>query len=230
LHISRLKQVYSSLEKNGRAIRLSGNGDWLLHKDVYQKLTNAMLNQLRSFHTKFPLKLGIPKEELKSRSLIMEEKIFLKILQDLERERKIVIDGEKVRAAGHSVQLAGRQEELKGSIEQEYLSGGFQPPDLEKVYEKFSIQKAQEKQLINVLLEEKKLVRVKGDMFFHGENLREMEQKIKGFLKQYGAISPGEFKELFSISRKYAIPLLEYFDSKKITMRMGDKRILRRET
>ena len=83
--------------------------------------------------------------------------------------------------------------------------------------------------MVNVLLEEKRLVRVKGDMFFHTESLREIEQGLKDFLKRNGAITPGEFKELFSISRKYAIPLLEYFDSKKITMRMADKRILRRD-
>ena len=150
-------------------------------------------------------------------------------MQELEREGKIVVEGEKVKSAGHYVQLVGRQEELKDAIEHQYLSAGFQPPDLEKVYEKLSIQKAEEQQLVNVLLEEKRLVRVKGDMFFHTESLREIEQGLKDFLKRNGAITPGEFKELFSISRKYAIPLLEYFDSKKVTMRMADKRILRRD-
>ena len=150
-------------------------------------------------------------------------------MQELEREGKIVVEGEKVKSAGHYVQLVGRQEELKDAIEHQYLSAGFQPPDLEKVYEKLSIQKAEEQQLVNVLLEEKRLVRVKGDMFFHTESLREIEQGLKDFLKRNGAITPGEFKELFSISRKYAIPLLEYFDSKKVTMRMADRRILRRD-
>lgn len=226
---NRLKDIYRSLEEKGKAIKLSGDAYWLLHKDIYQELIDDMLGQLQNFHTKFPLKLGISKEELKSKSLISEEKIFLKLLQELEREGKIVVEGEKVKSAGHSVQLVGRQEELKDAIEHQYLSAGFQPPDLEKVYEKLSIQKAEEQQLVNVLLEEKRLVRVKGDMFFHTESLREIEQGLKDFLKRNGAITPGEFKELFSISRKYAIPLLEYFDSKKITMRMADKRILRRD-
>lgn len=230
LPLSRLKEIYNALEEKGRAIRLPGDTDWLLHKDIYQKLLDEILTQLQTFHSKFPLKLGMSKEELKSKSRISEEKIFLKILQVLEREGKIVMDGEKVRIASHSVQLAGRQEELKGGIEQEYRSAGFQPPDLERVYEKFSIQKPEEKQLINLLLEEKRLVRVKGDMFFHADNLREIEQRLKEFLKKNETISPSEFKELFGVSRKYAIPLLEYFDSKKITMRMGDKRVLRRET
>ena len=83
---------------------------------------------------------------------------------------------------------------MKDAIEHQYLSAGFQPPDLEKVYEKLSIQKAEEQQLVNVLLEEKRLVRVKGDMFFHTESLREIEQGLKDFLKRNGAITPGEFK------------------------------------
>jgi selenocysteine-specific elongation factor len=230
LPLTRLQEIYQALENNGQAIRLPGEGDWLLHMQVYQELIDHMLEQLKNFHTKFPLKGGISKEELKSRSLITEDKIFLKLLQELERKGKIVVEGEKVRSAQHSVRLEGKLEKLKYNIEREYSAGGFQPPDVEKVCEKLSLRNSDERQLINVLLEEGRLVRVKGDLLYHQDSLKTIEQKLKEFLKKHKTISPGEFKELFQLSRKYAIPLLEYFDSQKLTMRMGDKRILRRES
>ena len=82
-------------------------------------------------------------------------------------------------------------------------------------------------ELFQLLVEDRRLVRIKESLFFHAEALRDIEGRLVAFLKEKKAITPGDFKDLFGISRKYAIPLLEYFDSQRVTVRAGDHRVLR---
>lgn len=222
----RLQAISAAMLQEGLAVAVQEDGTWLVHSSRYHRFLQELIEDLKTFHTRFPLKLGMSREELKSKSRRVEDRVFLMALKDLEREGQIAIQGEKVRQADHSVQLAGRMGQLKADIEREYAQGGVQPPDLEKVFEKFSVRRPEEKELIHVLLEENRLVRVKGDLYYHREALDPMGEKLKEFLQVHGEINPGQFKDLFGVSRKYAIPLLEYFDSRKVTMRLGDKRVL----
>jgi selenocysteine-specific elongation factor len=81
--------------------------------------------------------------------------------------------------------------------------------------------------LLQVLVDQQKLARLKGDIFYHRDVLDTIEQQLRVHLEQRGEVSAGEFRDLLQISRKYAIPLLEYFDNQRVTVRMGDKRVLR---
>lgn len=227
LSLDRLKGICSQIAREGWAVTIQEEGGWLVHAQQYSRLLEGIVNRLKAFHARFPLKGGIPKEELKSKSGLVEEKVFSRALKDLERDGRIMVQAEKVRLADHSVQVGGKLGMLKEQIEGEYLAGGNQPPDLEKVFEKLKVQKPEEKELIHVLLEENRLVRIKGDLFYHREAFTQIEGRLKDFLKENGEITPGQFKDLFQISRKYAIPLLEYFDGHRLTVRLGDKRVLR---
>jgi len=229
LSLEQLRELFGELAKKKILTRVSAEEERFIHQTAYQSLKDQLMRQLDDFHTKFPLKLGVQKEELKSRSLIGEDRLFIKLLNELRDEGRIIIEGDRIRSASHTVRLGDRQEELKREIEQEFYQARFQPPDPEKVYERLSIKDAENRQLINILLEEGKLIRIKGNIYYHEQVLKEIEQGLLEFLKKKGSISPGEFKELFGFSRKYAIPLLEYFDGQKLTMRIGDKRVLRRE-
>ena len=88
--------------------------------------------------------------------------------------------------------------------------------------------RADDRELLQVLVDQDKLVRLKADLFYHREVLDSIEQHLRTHLEEKGDISAGEFRDLLQISRKYAIPLLEHFDNQRITVRMGDKRVLRK--
>ena len=79
-----------------------------------------------------------------------------------------------------------------------------------------------------MLVDQHKFVRLKGDLFYHRDVLDDIEQQLRRYLEQHDEITAGAFRDLLNISRKYAIPLLEHFDSQRLTMRIGDKRVLRK--
>ena len=81
--------------------------------------------------------------------------------------------------------------------------------------------------LLQVLVDQDRLVRLKGDVFYHKDALEQIEQRLRAHLEAHREITAGEFRDLLQISRKYAIPLLEHFDGQRITLRTGDKRVLR---
>ena len=78
-----------------------------------------------------------------------------------------------------------------------------------------------------MLVDQDRLVRLKGDVFYHREALDRIERRLRAHLEAHREITAGEFRDLLQISRKYAIPLLEHFDGQRITLRTGDKRVLR---
>jgi len=82
--------------------------------------------------------------------------------------------------------------------------------------------------LLQVLVDQQKLLRLKGDLFYHRDVFEAIERQLRTYLEEKGDITAGEFRDLMQISRKYAIPLLEHFDNQRLTMRIGDKRVLRK--
>ena len=87
---------------------------------------------------------------------------------------------------------------------------------------------AGDRELLQVLVDQQKLVRLKGDLFYHRTVLDAIEAELRRYLEQQGEITAGAFRDLLHISRKYAIPLLEHFDNQRLTVRVGDKRVLRK--
>jgi selenocysteine-specific elongation factor len=129
--------------------------------------------------------------------------------------------------ATHHVALDDTRERLLNELEAEFLAAGFQPPRVEEVFGKLKMGKGHDKELLQVLVDQGRAVRLKDNVIFHRSNLEKVESLLVQYLRNHREITPIEFKDLLGVSRKYAIPLLEYFDSQKITMRVGDKRILR---
>ena len=143
-------------------------------------------------------------------------------------EQKVIsLDKDKIRLSSHSIRLGKDQEDLKGKIEKEYLSSGFMPPNIEDLLKKFSIDEKRFMEMALLLTEEKRLVKTKEKIFFHALNLSKAEERLKEFLEKNREITAAQFRDLLNISRKHAIPLLEYFDTKRLTLRVGDKRVLR---
>jgi len=193
---------------------------------VQQALVDQALTLLGEFHAAQPLKPGMSREEFKQRlGAEVDQKLFAHLLRKLTDENKVEVDKDLIRLAGHQVRLAGGQEALRARMEKAWQEGGWTPPLFKEFAEKEDPKQA--RQVLQVLINEGVMVKVKEDLYFHAEPLADLEARYIAFLKKEGEIDPGGFKNLTGLTRKFSIPLLEHFDKMKFTIRVGDKRVLR---
>jgi selenocysteine-specific elongation factor len=224
---AQLRQVATTLQRAGLARPVTGDMGWYLHADALDGLRRDLRRCLETYHRQNPLKPNIPIEELRAKIRGLGERVCLVALEDLRQQEVVVVERERVRLATHQVALDDARERLLNALEAEFLEAGYQPPRVEEVFARLNIGKGHDKALLQVLLDQGRAVRLKENVVFHRANLAKAESLLVRFLRDHHEITPIEFKDLLGISRKYAIPMLEYFDSQKITMRVGDKRILR---
>lgn len=223
-----LKTELKKLVEQGKLIPTESEARAFMHKDSYQELMKTIQDYLKDFHTKYPLKLGMSKEELRSK--LPEElpiQVFNKILEEQATAEILAVDKKIVRLSTHDIHLSPEQEQIRQKLEEIYLLGGFQPPNYEEVLEKIGNPKEPISDVFQFLLDVGVLVRIREPIFYHQNKLEEIKSLVIKFLKERGQIKVGILKDLLGISRKYAIPLLEYFDSMGLTIRKGDTRVLR---
>jgi selenocysteine-specific elongation factor len=224
---SRLRQVATTLQRAGRLRAVNADMAWYLHAEALDSLTRELRRYLETFHRQNPLKPNIASEELRAKVRGLGERVCLMALEELRQQGVVVVERDRVRLATHQVALDDTRERILNELEAEFLAAGYQPPRVEDLFAKLNIGKGHDKALLQVLLDQGRAVRLKENVVFHRSNLAKAETLLVQYLRDHREITPIEFKDLLGISRKYAIPMLEYFDSQKITIRVGDKRILR---
>ena len=224
----RLKLLLEGLRGSGRIVAV--DREWFVHAKAQAELRGRILRVLETFHAQNPLRSGIFREELRVRAGGIDERIFATLLDALEAEGAVKAERGKVRLASHAVRLSSEQRRLVERLEAEFLSAAAAPPNPEEALAKVGVNGSEEHELFQLLLEDRRLVRVKESLFFHAEALREIEAKLAAYLRENKEIGPREAKDLLGVSRKYAIPLLEYFDGQRLTVRVGDRRLLRGAT
>jgi selenocysteine-specific elongation factor len=224
---SRLRQVATTLQRAGRLRAVNADMAWYLHAEALDSLTRELRRYLETFHRQNPLKPNIASEELRAKVRGLGERVCLMALEELRQQGAVVVERDRVRLATHQVALDDTRERILNELEAEFLAAGYQPPRVEDLFAKLNIGKGHDKALLQVLLDQGRAVRLKENVVFHRANLAKAETLLVQYLRDHREITPIEFKDLLGISRKYAIPMLEYFDSQKITIRVGDKRILR---
>ena len=200
----------------------------LLHKDFLIKAREEIMTILTSYHRDFPLKAGLSKEELRSRSSgSSNQKLFNYIVGQLINEGALVQEKEALRLKEHKVTLAQDQEEVRHQIEKIYEKGRLQPPYFRQIKDRFSGNTA--KDVLEVMVKDGILVKVKEDLYFHKKAIEDLKKELVAFLKENGEISTPQFKDMTGASRKYTIPLIEHFDKSQLTVRVGDNRVLRKK-
>lgn len=198
----------------------------MIHHLELSKLNQVIEQELKGYHKTNPLKQGLPKEELKSRlPQIRETKLFNFLLNQLAEQKILVQEKELVRLIDHKVQLKEDQQVVRDALEKVYRQSGLQPPYFKELMEQFP--KGQPRAVLELMVKEGKLVKVKEDLYFHKEAIEGLKKKMIQWLKEKGELTTPEFKDLTQTSRKYTIPLLEYFDALQVTLRVEDKRFLR---
>jgi len=191
---------------------------------------DKLINKLETYHKENPLKEGMPTQELKSKFQYIDDAKFFNILfTKLSREKLIVLDKNIIKLSGHKIALKVDQHEVKGKIKKIYQKSGLTPPFFRTVCQDLDLDKKNAKDVLHMLIDEKCIVKTKDDLYFDAREIEKLEQKLIAFLKEKESITTPEFKAMTGVSRKYVIPLIEYFDSINLTIRVGDTRQLRRK-
>ncbi|MFQ5894704.1 MAG: selenocysteine-specific translation elongation factor [Nitrospinota bacterium] len=201
-----------------------------LGREAFDALADNVLASLTDYHRANPLRPGMPREELRGRlggPVAIPERAFGAVLDHLTRAGQVAVEEGNVRLASHQVQVDPRLGELKEKLEAEFRLARFQPPSPEEVFEKLGMRTARERELLQVLVDERALVRVKENVVYHRSALGEARALLEGYLREHREIAASQFRDLLGITRKHAIPLLEYFDAQRVTLRVGDNRVLR---
>jgi len=224
----KLDEIIKTLQSQKRVIQYDKEKGILIHADYFNKAREEILATLSRYHQDFPLKVGLFKEELRSRTVGSQNpKLFNYLIGQLTQEDVIVQEKEVMRLKEHRVTLAQDQEKVRQQIEEIYRKSGLQPPYFKELKEKFSNNTAAD--VLGVMVKDGILVKVKEDLYFHHDVIEELKTRLTDFLIEKGEIDTPQFKEMTNASRKYTIPLLEYFDITQFTMRVGDKRVLRKK-
>ncbi|MBU0544755.1 MAG: selenocysteine-specific translation elongation factor [Proteobacteria bacterium] len=200
-----------------------------LHQTSLEKLKKEMHDYLDGYHRANPLKAGMPKEELKSKlPAFLNPKLFNLILNQMIKDKGVAVDGDSVRLEGYKVSLGEDQSGLRKKIMNVYLESGLTPPYFKELSQEFGIDPARAKDVLMLLVDEGIVMKIKEDLYYHSDNIKGLKNRLVEFLQINGEMTTPQFKEMTGASRKFLIPLLEYFDSKNVTIRIGDIRKLRK--
>ncbi len=201
-----------------------------VHKTGFGGLQKNMTVHLQAYHDKNPLKEGMPKEELKSKlPTTAGTRVFTMALNQMTADKTVVQEGDSVKLTTHKVSLGEDQAGMKKKISGIYLENGLQPPYFKEVVNTFDYDSSHAKDVLMLLVAEGVLIKAKEDLYFHTEPMRGLKEKLIAYLQTHGEITTPQFKEMTQASRKYVIPLLEYFDANHVTLRVGDSRKLRQQ-
>ena len=226
----RLSEILGELVAKQEIVAIDGDEGRFVHHLGYEQLRKETLSYLLEFHRKYPLKVGPSKEEVKSKlPKTVETKLFHRILSDLVDSKEVLVEKDKLRLSTHRLFLREDQKRLKNRVEGLFARGGLQSPSLKELASQLSTDESEVRNVIYLLMEEGAIIKAKEDIYFHRDAVEKLKGELIQFLRANDEITTAQFKEMTKVSRKYAIPLMEYFDNSKITIRVGEKRLLRGE-
>ena len=197
---------------------LTAIGEWLVDRAWMRAARERTVQAVREFHARNPLLPGIPRQDLRGAA----PQFVLDAL--LAEAGDLVSEGETVRARSHRVVLKEDEALARGKIESAFERAGLAVPALAEVLAQSGVEPARARSLLQILLRERRLVRVGDDLVFHHSAIARLRESLAARRGQRFAVA--DFKEWTGVSRKYAIPLLEFLDREHVTRREGDQRIV----
>jgi selenocysteine-specific elongation factor len=200
-------------------------GEFLVSSRAFQQARENIITALDAFHKANPLVAGISKEELREK-LALHQAIMEAVLAQLARDKKAEVIGEQVRLAGRGVELKDDEAKAKEQIEKAFAEAGLKVPLMKEVLDKLPVDKARAQKLVTLLMRDRVLVKLADDLVFHQSALQGLRQVMATQKTKAPKIDVATFKDLIGVTRKYAIPLLEYLDQQRVTRRVGDERII----
>jgi selenocysteine-specific elongation factor len=224
--VAEARDAIARLAANGTLAVLEEQPLTVIPASAVAALLPRIRKELENFHRDNPLVVGIPKEDLRGRTSAKPE-IFRAALAQLAAARAITLSGDLVQSAGREIALLPEEARAKELIAAEFDRAGLAVPRFEEVLGKLPVEKQRAQKILQLLLREKVLVKIAEDLVFHQSAVARLRDMIANYKKTKGAKLPiGAFKELTGVTRKYAIPLLEYLDRERVTRRVGDERVI----
>jgi len=191
-------------------------------------LEQKIVSLVTRFHQENPLKPGPDKEELKGMlRMRINPKVLALAVDGLVKKKALEVDASKLRLPGFKAASGTISEEVKNRIVAAIQKGGTQPPVREELPALFNISEKDAKDLLKLLADEGRTVRINDSLHLDKIIVETIRADLKKYLEEKKEITMAEFRDIAKTSRKFAVPLMEYFDSQKLTQRIGDKRVLR---
>jgi selenocysteine-specific elongation factor len=213
-----IKSEVSLLVNEGTVILSEGR---LIHHSVFDEFEARVLSTLEDFHKKNPLKPGISKEVLKADFKGIDQKVFESLIRSIQ---SIVLEKEMLRLDTFKISLSEDKKLVKDRILKVLEQSAFQPPSKDELAKTVSIKKEEAGELLKIMASENTLIRINDSLYIPSASHSEMMERLHSFFGKKKEMSVAEFRDVLGTSRKYAIPFLEYLDSNKITLRVGEVR------
>ena len=215
---SEIKKAVNSLIKDGGIIQCEGR---LLHKEGFNGFSGKVISALGAFHKENPLKQGMSKEAVRALFRGLEQKMFEALLALLN---EVAVEKDMLRLKSFHISLSEDKRLLKDRIIKVLAKAAFQPPTKEELAVAVSVKKEEIDELLKIMASEKSLVRINDSMYITTADYELMIENLGKFFSSKNEMTVGEFRDLLGTSRKYALPFLEYLDSNRITLRVGEVR------
>lgn len=228
LEVKELEKMLQNLGGRQEAFLFERDVRTYVHGGLAQALCDKIAAFVAEFHRKDPMKQGVSRGELASSwGKGLHPKLFHFILERTLKKGGLAVEGDLFRLPGHKVSLASDQAKLRETILLAYQQGGLTPPGVKEVLVPLGLDMKEAAPVFRLLQEQGELVKVKEDMFFTTRAMEQIKGMVRGFFREKEEMEPADFRDVTGLSRKYTIPLLEYLDKEKMTVRVGDKRRLR---
>jgi selenocysteine-specific elongation factor len=217
-----IKALAQSILAKGEIRQVAGT---YVSAEAFRGACSQAMAAVSEFQQRNPLVAGISREELREQ-LGMSGEVLATVIEELVGQKQLEASGEQVHLAGRGVVMKDEEAESKLTIETAFASAGLNVPALGEVLGGLKVDGARAQKIVTLLLRDKVLVKVSGELVFHRDALAGLRDRVRAEKAKSTKMDVGRFKELSGVSRKYAIPLLEYLDRERVTRRVGNERVI----
>lgn len=222
-----LKSLCSTAASAGRLVSVPATPPFLVNPGMLEQLKRETVSLVQGFHKDNPLQRGISREELRRRAYDgLPAEVFRYCLDRLAEERKVALQEDLIAQHGREIRLSADEQKIRDRIERLLTQAGAQAPSMQEIAGLIAENPSEVRKISFWMLKEKILIRISEDLVYHRATLQEMKERIRARYVPGSKFGVAEFKELFNLTRRHAIPLLEHLDREHFTMRQGNERIL----
>ncbi len=221
-----VREALTVLTKSGRIRTVSENPMTVVSVAAFKGAEERAVAEVQRFHRTNPLVQGIGREELRARFDGMTGGLFQAMLDKLAADKKIVVAQDVIYEFGRRVTLKADEEQIREKLAERFRSHGLQAAAPDELIDSLKLNRITARKIIQLMVKENALVKISEDMFVDRKAIDELIAAIKALKSKNPKLGVPEFKDLTGVSRKYAIPLLEYLDRQRVTRRVGDERVI----
>ena len=221
----RVTAMVEDLASRGEALYWRDYG-LVVHPEVYQVMAGKVSSFVSEYHQRHPMRRGAPREEVRGQALRgLDQRQFAALAAAMEQDGLLVVNKEVLALPGQAASMDAEGRQIREDLEEQFRAGGFSPPPVTEVVARAGAG-GRANDVVRLLLEENRLIRVEDDMVFHADMVEEAKSRVQRFIQERGSMTVADFRDLLGTSRRYALPLLGYLDRVRFTRREGDSRTL----